>query len=142
MYLWHYVLTCFCSATGKVSKAKCLVQDAVVLAQNRSLIHHVGSSSYGKCIHTPYLLTILKDKCVYMSVFCKLSSGVFWFRKGERKIQTKLLFKSSNEHPHPFYIGVPFLGGWGKEYLCCFELALPEYFPKYYNYESQNQRLP
>ncbi|XP_020625880.1 uncharacterized protein LOC110063261 [Orbicella faveolata] len=33
---------------GKVSKAKCLVQDAVVLAQNRSLIHHVGSSSYAK----------------------------------------------------------------------------------------------
>lgn len=53
MYLWHYVFTgtCFCSVTGKVSKAKCLVQDAVVLAQNKTSIQHVGSSSYGMCIH-------------------------------------------------------------------------------------------
>ena len=41
---------------------------------------------------TPYLLTILKDKYVQviMLVFYKLSSGIFWFQKWERKIQTNL----------------------------------------------------
>ena len=38
--------------TAKVSKAKCLVMDAVCLAQNRGLIQPVGSSSYG--MYTPF----------------------------------------------------------------------------------------
>ena len=42
-YLEHDVLF----VAGKISKAKSLVMDAVCLAQNRGLIQHMGSSSYG-----------------------------------------------------------------------------------------------
>lgn len=132
---------------------------------------------------TPYLLTILKDKYVQviMLVFYKLSSGIFWFQKWERKIQTNLelpengiicgwkinhfwghvLLKSRHLQPlrgvfkpclpnriyscrylvWSVFLSISESPPW-KGYLLCFKLALPEYFPKCYSYESQNQRLP
>ena len=55
--------------TGKLSKARCLVMDAVCLAQNRNLIQHIGSSSYGM-----YLPGEAKCKCKICIILHKFSN--------------------------------------------------------------------
>ena len=65
--------------TGKLSKARCLVMDAVCLAQNRNLIQHIGSSSYGMYLPGGAKCNTLQKICIILHKFSDESHYLYMY---------------------------------------------------------------